>query len=264
MGHIPRTVAAKLAKYIDNGSLLVEGSLSGNVGRYDCPLQLKLFGTNDPFERAHLRTRMKADRLPCHVLDQRENDARDRRRHELKKVAAAKKAAMLGSARGMSGSQQWEAGRGEWAGNQYPGDGLSGSQSLEQIIENAQMFNPREMGDVVENFGLGEEVLAKMPMTETPKKLATRLLPYQRQALHWLLEKEDPQLPLHGSEDAVQLWKASRQRTDVYYKPGYQFLCQGHETCLGQRWHSQRRHGHGQDSGDDRLDGGQQDKIRFT
>lgn len=46
IGHIPRTMASKLAKYMDSGALLVEGSLSGRFGTYDCPISLKLFGTS--------------------------------------------------------------------------------------------------------------------------------------------------------------------------------------------------------------------------
>ena len=50
-------------------------------------------------------------------------------------------------------------------------------------MEKAQSFNPREMGEVVEKFGLDEEALANMPMAEFPKMLVTHLLPYQRQAV---------------------------------------------------------------------------------
>ena len=86
IGHIPRAMASKLAKYMDNGSLLVEGALSGRVGAYDCPIALKLFGTSDPVERANLRMQMRNDRLPTQVIDQKENEAKKRKQEELKKI----------------------------------------------------------------------------------------------------------------------------------------------------------------------------------
>ena len=41
IGHTPRNVAAKLAKYIDDGRLRLEGSLTGRIGSYDCPMSVK-------------------------------------------------------------------------------------------------------------------------------------------------------------------------------------------------------------------------------
>ena len=211
-------MASKLAKYIDNGSLLVEGSLSGHVGTFDCPIELKLFGTNDPVERANLRAQMRGDRLPCQIIDQKEREAKKRKKDELKRVAFGK----------MSG----KAGLGDWSGTISQGDGSSSSLSLEEIIETAQAFNPREIGEVVEKFGLDEEALANLPMADSPKKLRTRLLPYQRQALHWLLEKENPQLPPQGSDEAVQLWKPSKQHKDVFTNVATNFSLKGSKPVL--------------------------------
>lgn len=225
IGHIPRTMASKLAKYMvrssallsceilkltqDSGALLVEGSLSGHVGSYDCPIALKLFGTSEPVERANLRSQMKADRLPSTVIDQKEKEAKKRKAEELKKIAAAKKGKGKGGKAGGGGQQWGHSSQNDYAGTLAQGDGNL-NQSIEDFIEGSERFNPREVGNVVEKFGAGEDALAAMPMAECPKKLATQLLPYQRQALAWLLEKENPHLPLAGSDDAVQLWKCSR------------------------------------------------------
>ena len=46
IGHIPRTMASKLAKYIDNGWLAVEGKLNGEIGSFDCPLLVYLYGVD--------------------------------------------------------------------------------------------------------------------------------------------------------------------------------------------------------------------------
>ena len=221
-------MASKLAKYMDNGSLLVEGSLAGRVGQFDCPIALKLFGTNDPLERADLRARMRADRLPTEVIDQKEKEAKQRKAEELKRIAAAKKAQGRGG-KAASG-QQWSQ------NSQMSFEGVSSqsqsSQSIEDIMETSTRFNPREMGEVVEKFGAGEEILAAMPMAEIPGQLSTQLLPYQRQGLAWLLEKENPQLPPQDSDDAVQLWKRSNRGKDVWTNIATNFSIQGQQPTL--------------------------------
>lgn len=193
----------------DSGALLVEGSLSGHVGAYDCPIALKLFGTSEPVERANLRNQMKMDRLPSTVIDQKEKEAKTRKAEELKKIAAAKKGKGKGGKAGGGGQQWGRSSQNDYAGTLTQGDGNT-NQSIEDLIEGSERFNPREVGNVVEKFGAGEDALAAMPMAECPKELATQLLPYQRQALAWLLEKENPRLPSAGSDDAVQLWKCSK------------------------------------------------------
>ncbi|KAH7560230.1 hypothetical protein BM1_03864 [Bipolaris maydis] len=54
IGHIPRGLAAKLAKYMDNGSLLIEAQITGYKGYYECPIELQLYGTDDPIKRQEL------------------------------------------------------------------------------------------------------------------------------------------------------------------------------------------------------------------
>lgn len=184
----------------------MEGALAGSKGDYDCPIDLRLFGTRNPIERADLRRKMESDRLPVNILAQKEKEAKKQRMADLKKLQSAKKG--LGSKSGSG--QQSEPGSSQtgFAGSQPQGSSTQ-IQSLEDIMHDSQRFNPREMGEVVEKFGAGEDVLKQMPVADFPEKLATKLLPYQRQALAWLLEKENPQLPPLGSTDVVQLWKRS-------------------------------------------------------
>ncbi|MCJ1475579.1 hypothetical protein MMC13_004242 [Lambiella insularis] len=217
IGHIPRQVAAKLAAYMDAGDLLVDGTLTGQVGTYDCPMTVHLFGTSDPDGQEALINRMKADRLPVKDAMDRVKEAKNRRAAELKQAALTAKAANAAS-RGGTSNQQWDYGssQGEYAGSSSQGLGELSQQSLEDIIQESEHFNPREMGQVVEKFGAGEETLSKMPMAVTPARLATSLLPYQRQGLAWLLEKENPQLPPVGSTDVIQLWKRAPRDPRVF------------------------------------------------
>jgi SWI/SNF-related matrix-associated actin-dependent regulator of chromatin subfamily A3 len=42
IGHIPRTWAAKLAKYMDERRLLIEAQITGPKGDFECPVELKV------------------------------------------------------------------------------------------------------------------------------------------------------------------------------------------------------------------------------
>ncbi|KAL8666559.1 MAG: hypothetical protein Q9202_001357 [Teloschistes flavicans] len=204
IGHIARLDAAKLAPFMDANELLVEGRLSGVKGPYDCPATVKLYGPSNPNVKSFLAHRMREKRLPIDGFVARRQDARmkhievSRRLQEAQGPATWTTSAATSSRQQPSGSQPL---RGSLRGQQPV------VQSMDNIIETSQRISPREIGEVVEKFGTGEEVLSKMAMADQPARLATRMLPYQRQALQWLLEHENPQLPPVGSTDPVQLWK---------------------------------------------------------
>jgi SWI/SNF-related matrix-associated actin-dependent regulator of chromatin subfamily A3 len=204
IGHIPRQVAAKLASLIDSRELLVEGAVTGPKGFYETPMALKLFGTTDTVAAAALKQRMQDLRLP--VTDHIKAEAeRKRKAKELEKrrKEAEKAAARM---RKLGGLQVDENGDARYAGFATPGMGGE-TQTMEELLSNAQAFNPRDVQDVVNKFAAGEEVLAKMEMADQPPSMKTTLLPYQRQGLKWMLDHESPRLPTSGLADPVQLWK---------------------------------------------------------
>ncbi|KAE8142226.1 SNF2 family N-terminal domain-containing protein [Aspergillus pseudotamarii] len=205
IGHIPRNMAAKLAKYMDTRSLIVDGVLAGEIGPWDCPIVLSLFGTSDPARRQELKSQMEQDKLPLSEFKQREREERKQQKEREKaRKEAEKRARSLAKGKG----QQWEAANNSMFSNLHTGDGsIEGGESLEELIGQSSTFNPRDIGQVAENFGLSEADLAKMPMADRPAALSTELLPYQRQGLAWMLQKENPTFPAAGSEDVVQLWK---------------------------------------------------------
>jgi SWI/SNF-related matrix-associated actin-dependent regulator of chromatin subfamily A3 len=200
IGHIPRQIASKLASYMDSSSLLVEGVLTGTIGQYDCPIALKLFGSSDPVIKAELRARMKGDRLPTEDVTRREQEARKKKAEELKQMKEAK-------------SRKAAEARQSQLGYVNSSQGIGSGPTMDEILEDSQKFNPREMGQVVEKFGSGEEALQALPMAAQPSTIATTLLPYQRQGLAWMLEQENPKLPKNGGE-GVQMWKREGQ----YYR----------------------------------------------
>ena len=50
IGHIPRQMAAKLAKFMDNSFLHCEGELAGHIGQFDCPVLIRLYGPDPQSE----------------------------------------------------------------------------------------------------------------------------------------------------------------------------------------------------------------------
>ena len=170
---------------------------------------MKLFGAQDPTRRGELVDQMRMDRLPLDGIIQRAREEKKRKADELKRLKSTKKAGVL-----TAGSSQ------EWRSSQTDLTNTPNSsapvQDFQEIVADSQKFSPREMGELVEKFGAGEEDLAAMPMADFPEKLTTKLLPYQRQALFWVLEKESPVLPAAGSADVVQLWKRSPQDSRLF------------------------------------------------
>jgi SWI/SNF-related matrix-associated actin-dependent regulator of chromatin subfamily A3 len=94
---------------------------------------------------------------------------------------------------------------------------------IQHFVRNSERFRPRDVEKLVEEWGVGEEVLSKMPMADQPDGLISTLLPYQRQGLAWMLQKENPVLPASGSTDVVQLWKRSSERQNVFQNIATQF-----------------------------------------
>ncbi|RDL39831.1 putative SWI matrix-associated actin-dependent regulator of chromatin subfamily A member 3-like 1 [Venustampulla echinocandica] len=189
IGHIPRVLATKLAPLMDSRTIVIEAILAGRKTGYDCPILLKIYGPADPTSRQQLEAMLRASRLYI----------------GREYITVPKSANIPLPPRKQSKSQ----------GSSQP----SSSQrapvpelGIQHFVKNSERFKPRDVEKLVEEWGVGEDALSKMPMAEQPTKLKATLLPYQRQGLAWMLEKENPVLPAVGSKDIVQLWKRSQER----------------------------------------------------
>ncbi|KAJ5626869.1 hypothetical protein N7528_004296 [Penicillium herquei] len=210
IGHIGRNIAAKLAPYMDSRELVVEGVLTGEKSFYDCPVALPLYGTSHPAERLSLKQKMQKDRLPIREFLDAERLGRKRAKEaEAQRKKAEKEARAMALKRAAAGAD-WQANDEAQFANLSTPTGMGEAQtSLEELLDQSSFFNPREIGQVVENFGKKESDMAKMPMAETPAGMKTELLHYQKQGLAWMVSREYPTLPPPGSDDVVQLWKNS-------------------------------------------------------
>lgn len=183
IGHIPRQIALKLTPFLDSRKLLCEAETTGPKGGYDVPLSIKLLGTNDPSARAVLKEEMKAAKLPVEELLRQEKEEKEREKARLKAkkeqeklIKAAKKAGM--SMPGSQGGQSlFREGTGDFAG----GSSQAEVPNLADIIKDSVRFNPRNVDQMVEQFGMKDDDLAKMDKADQPSMVKTQLLPYQLQ-----------------------------------------------------------------------------------
>jgi SWI/SNF-related matrix-associated actin-dependent regulator of chromatin subfamily A3 len=180
IGHISRINAAKLARFMDARTLLVEGQTAGPKDYYDCPLTLKLYGSSDPTRRDPLKEEMRQAKLPITEFLRREREEQRRQKEEAARQKALLKAAKKGGAGAPNGSGGFSIhGTGTYAGSSTQGEGQN--RSLEEIMKESERFNPRNVERAVEHFGSREEDLSKMPFVEQPEAIQTKMLPYQLQ-----------------------------------------------------------------------------------
>ena len=227
IGHIPRVNASKLAPFLDSREIVASGELMGTVSGYDVPIKISLYGTGDPVTRAPLLARMINARLPVAGQMKKQKTEQEKKIAETKKRAKELQesfAARNGIVGGSFGSSQ--------GSSSQPQPTLEPIPTMDEILQSAERFNPREIGEVVEKYGVGEDVLSKMPMATTPDRINTTLLPYQSQGLAWLLGHENPQLPAVGETGDVQLWKRRENNPRIFDNVATRFALNGKEPKL--------------------------------
>lgn len=162
IGHLPRTLAAKLAKYLDNRTLLIEAQITGPMGAFDCPLDMKLYGTNEPEQREQLLTHMRSDKLPVGQAAERKRKetAASKERQKLAKEAA-RQAKKRGDKVVDVGDRSDAATMADFAAGSS--QGLGPGPSLEEFIGGSARFNPRSLDHVFEEFGVKEQDLVNFP-----------------------------------------------------------------------------------------------------
>lgn len=175
---------------------MVEGIIAGEKGSFDCPILLKIYGPVSVYTREQLLAKMKGDGLPI-------KKSGSKAIKNVGTIVEPSNRAKLGfkSSGATSASDSVE---------RLP------ELSLQDFVQNSERFRPRDVQEIVEAWGVGEDALSKMPMADQPGGLISMLLPYQRQGLKWMLQKEDPKHPSVGSTDVVQLWKRSPNRPNVF------------------------------------------------
>lgn len=169
--------------------MVIEAVLAGEKGAWDCPILLKVFGPDEAVARGELETKLKSDKIV------------------LKKQRATAPKKPLAST---------PAAPGRYVGSQSTQPSSQSEPDIQQFVEASERFRPRDVEKLVDEWGVGEEAMARMPMADQPEELQSTLLPYQRQGLAWMIQKENTKLPEVGSNDVVQLWKRQQDRPNVF------------------------------------------------
>lgn len=194
IGHIARQVAAKIAKYIDNGWLVFEGRLTGVIGTFECPIALSAYGPSvTSLAGEEVRERMERDSLALDGYRRRVAE------YDHAALAAERKAAAEEQEMPILASSQLGL-----AGNLGQGDGFAPTKKL---FEASQRIEACQLARASDDYGSDEKLLAAMPKAWQPDGISTKMLPYQLQALKWLIDQENPQLPPRNSKAYVQLWR---------------------------------------------------------
>ncbi|KAF2716851.1 SNF2 family DNA-dependent ATPase domain-containing protein [Polychaeton citri CBS 116435] len=209
IGHMPKTMATRLAKFVDNRWAKLEGALAGRKGEFDCPLFLRLYGPDPRLDAGiALMEQLRSERISTGPVLKAE---RDRKKREEDQENARKKmlteARRAAASQGDSGAHIPTDAHSQWANhNTADGLGLGEPPNMDDILNFSQRFSPRQIKESADKYGVSEEILKNMPLAKSPEVIKTKMLPYQLQGLKWLVDQENPQLP-NNSQEAVQLWK---------------------------------------------------------
>jgi SWI/SNF-related matrix-associated actin-dependent regulator of chromatin subfamily A3 len=76
------------------------------------------------------------------------------------------------------------------------------------LIKGSSVYDHRASKEALDKIGLSVQDLEKIPLAKQPATVKTKMLPYQLQGLHWLLDKEHPKLP--GPGETKQFWKKDK------------------------------------------------------
>ncbi|KAJ3200332.1 hypothetical protein HDU67_002141, partial [Dinochytrium kinnereticum] len=87
------------------------------------------------------------------------------------------------------------------------------------VLNKANIVTVANSASVLERLSTSQLDLSKMPTAPQPRKLVTKLLPYQLQGLHWLISKEHPCLPTVEGP-STQFW-IYREKTPTLNQKHY-------------------------------------------
>ena len=76
--------------------------------------------------------------------------------------------------------------------------------SYNELLERSVAFDPRQLRDAPEKFGLSIKDLENLPLAKQPAQVKTGMLLYQLQGLAWLMKMEHPKLP--AGNEVAEFW----------------------------------------------------------
>ncbi|KAG8857347.1 hypothetical protein FRB96_005834 [Tulasnella sp. 330] len=218
VGHIPRTVASRLAPLMDKNLISVEGIMGqGNLtGRfsYDLSITLNICGPSDPTLRAQVEPHLvwaTPGQRGFHTGAAPDNQTGVQ-------GTSASPVKNKGKGRATQGSAAAQA------------SGLPGMTPGQKAVELATMM--ASMGTKVDDASrrtsvldalCGEDVLELPEFDDAVKpglvngNLKVDLLKHQSQGLKWCVDREYPELPKTAEDKPVQFWQLRMNGKQPYY-----------------------------------------------
>ncbi|WWC94582.1 hypothetical protein V866_001429 [Kwoniella sp. B9012] len=183
VGHIPRTVAARLAELMDMSAITVEGRMVGQnldgAKHYKMGMDLSIYAK--PSLKEVLQTELS---------------------WALRETAVQKPPPTASiSVSGFKGH-----------GNSGAGLPVGDEPAMRKLLEGLkQVGEDRKQADNVMDSLTSDIDVSKLPLHPDPPgtangQLNTDILPHQSQALKWMIERENPTLPKSPGDKQVQFW----------------------------------------------------------
>jgi SWI/SNF-related matrix-associated actin-dependent regulator of chromatin subfamily A3 len=203
---------------------MADAVVTGEGNGYDIPVDIGMYGTSNPARKRQLRDRLVNDGLKCDEFDRRNSEAERARLGDLQR--ATRNIITISDDDDDDHSQM----RFLVTGNHTIPSRFH--QTMDDIIANSELFDPRQVQQYAEKYGMSQDDLAKLPKATQPKRIATQMLPYQLQGLAWMISKENPQLPPPRSQEIVQLWKRDGKSPNMFQNIATNFTIKDEEPKL--------------------------------
>ncbi|KAJ3791022.1 SNF2 family N-terminal domain-containing protein [Lentinula aff. detonsa] len=217
VGHIPRSVAAKLAPLMDSRAITVEGvmyngNLSGFRG-YSLDMTLKMYGPSDKVSQLQPRL-VWATPGQRGFKSPRTTAQAGNRRTTAEDSGGSRTPAYAAPAPGSSSTQL----------QRYEKQ----QEALRKAVELRDMLNTMEKvndqgrrSSLLDTLCTNEDILTLPAYESSPSiangQLKVDLLKHQRQGLKWCLEHEYPELPKKEGDKPVQFWQVKKNGNKTFY-----------------------------------------------
>ncbi|KAF8429565.1 helicase SWR1 [Tirmania nivea] len=240
IGHLPKEKAAKLSPMMDARRIHLAAVVKEEKTLFELPLMVDVYAcTGDELDQDGIINELaRVDIFFTPESNRRRmelrNISRKRKAEEARILAERRLGANLGPMFGSSQrpdaflapfgfqTQATYGYQNTWSSQPPLVQNYLELQKLQDLVNESQKIAARDLGNVVEKFGISEADLEKMPKGVQPQGLSIELLPYQLQGLHWLLQHENPMLPANADE-SVQFWKRSAVHAGWYINTATKF-----------------------------------------
>ncbi|KAJ3934005.1 MAG: SNF2 family N-terminal domain-containing protein [Lentinula lateritia] len=214
VGHLPRTVASKLAPLMDSRAITVEGvihdgNLSGFRG-YNLEITLKMYGPSD-----------KVVQLQPRLVWATPGQRGFRSTRTAAQPTGRRTQAPAHPPTASSSSQRLPTAT-QLAQSKIQQESIRRAAELRDMLNTMEKVNDQSRrSSLLDTLCTNEDILSLPVYDKSPGvatgQLKVNLLKHQKQAIKWCLEHEYPALPKKEGDRPVQFWQLRRNGTKTFY-----------------------------------------------